>query len=254
MRDFRRTSRDRRVADLWTRDQRSDARRSSVGLHAPVRLAGGRAKDRKTPRALIVHSAWIVSPLLIRGNRWNWTLGAIAAVGGAFYDPNPMFWASLGLGVVFLSSCFRRGFLEAWVLIFFAGALIVFFAGSARYLLPIAAPIAILATNRCSTRDARHRIRAANGALARPHDRQLSNLGAYRQFAISLAPEAAARRMWVDHDWGLRYYLESEGALAVPRGQTFAPGDVVVSRSFIRRASRSHRWKFNRRSRCASSR
>ena len=63
--------------------------------------------------ALIVHSAWIVSPLLIRGNRVHWILGAIAAAGGAFYDPNPMFWASLGLGVVVLSSCFRRGFLEA---------------------------------------------------------------------------------------------------------------------------------------------
>jgi hypothetical protein len=36
--------------------------------------------------------------------------------------------------------------------------------------------------------------------------------------------------MWVDHDWGLRYYLESEGALAVPRGQAFAVGDVVVSK------------------------
>ena len=27
----------------------------------------------------------------------------------------------------------------------------------------------------------------------------------------------------------MRYYLESEGALAVPRGQLFAPGEVVVS-------------------------
>jgi hypothetical protein len=34
----------------------------------------------------------------------------------------------------------------------------------------------------------------------------------------------------VDHDWGLRYYLESEGALAVPRDQTFSAGDVVVSK------------------------
>jgi len=43
--------------------------------------------------------------------------------------------------------------------------------------------------------------------------------GAFRQFATSLAPEASQTRVWVEKDWGLRYYLESEGALAVPRDQ-----------------------------------
>jgi hypothetical protein len=183
----------------------------------------------KNTAALIVHSAWMISPLLIRGSRIHWVLGAIAALGGAFYDPNPMFWASLGLGIVVLSSCFGRGFLEAWVLIFFAGALIVFFAGSARYLLPIAAPLAILAANRCSTR-----MIAIGFAVQMTLSLGLTIVnyqtwGEYRQFAISLAPEAAQTRVWVDKDWGLRYYLESEGALAVPRGQTFSVGDVVVS-------------------------
>ena len=37
-------------------------------------------------------------------------------------------------------------FLLAWIGIFFAGALVIFFAGSARYLLPMAAPVAILAS------------------------------------------------------------------------------------------------------------
>jgi hypothetical protein len=183
----------------------------------------------KNGGALIVHSAWMVSPLLIRGTRWNWILGGLAALGGAFYDHNPMFWASLGLGVVVLASFFKKDFLDAWVLIFFAGALIVFFAGSARYLLPIAAPLAILAANRCSTP-----ILAIGFAtqIALSVGFAIVNYqtwGAYRAFAQSLAPEAAQRRVWVDHDWGLRFYLESEGALAVPRGQTFSPGDVVVS-------------------------
>jgi hypothetical protein len=188
------------------------------------------AQKAKNAAALVVHSAWVVSPLLIRGNRWNWALGAIAAAGGAFYDPNPMFWASLGLGVVVLSSCFRSGFLSAWVLIFFACALAVFFAGSARYLLPIAAPLAMLAVNRCSS-----------GMVAAGFLLQMTlSIGfaivnyetwdAYRQFARSLAPEAAATRVWVDDSWGLRYYLEAEGALAIPRDQTFSAGDVVVSR------------------------
>jgi hypothetical protein len=183
----------------------------------------------KNTAALIVHAAWLVSPLLIRGNRWHWILGALAAIAGAFHDPNPIFWASLGLGVVLLASCFRRGFLEAWVLIFFAGALIVFFAGSARYLLPIAAPLAILAANRCSMPMIGVGFAAQMALSLGLTIVNYQTWGAYRQFAISLAPEAAARRMWVESDWGLRYYLESEGALAVPRGQTYSPGDVVVS-------------------------
>lgn len=184
----------------------------------------------KNAAALVVHSAWIVSPLLIRGSRWNWALGAIAGVGGAFYDPNPMFWASLGLGVVVLSSCVRLGFLEAWILIFFTGALIVFFAGSARYLLPIAAPVAMLAANRCSTRMLAIGFAVQMALSAGFAIVNYETWGAYKDFALSLAPETAQTRVWVDHDWGLRYYLESEGALAAPRDQTFSAGDVVVSK------------------------
>jgi hypothetical protein len=188
------------------------------------------AQKGKNTAALVVHSAWIVSPLLIRGKRWNWILGAVTGLAGAFYDSNPMFWVSLGLGVVVLASCFKKGFLEMWVLIFFAGALAVFFAGSARYLLPIAAPLAILAVNHCSTR-----MIGVGFVLQFTLSLGLTVVNyqtwdSYRQFALSLAPEAAQKRMWVDHDWGLRYYLESEGALAVPRGQAFVPGDVVVSK------------------------
>jgi hypothetical protein len=188
------------------------------------------AQKVKNAAALVVHSAWVVSPLLIRGNRWNWALGAIAAAGGAFYDPNPMFWASLGLGVVVLSSCFRNGFLGAWVLIFFACALVVFFAGSARYLLPIAAPIAMLAANRCSARMVGVGVLLQMTLSACFAIVNYETWDAYRQFARSLAPEAAATRVWVDDSWGLRYYLEAEGALAIPRDQTFSAGDVVVSR------------------------
>ena len=40
----------------------------------------------------------------------------------------------------------RTQFLLAWIVIFFAAALVIFFAGSARYLLPMAAPMAMLAS------------------------------------------------------------------------------------------------------------
>ena len=93
------------------RQRRRDAGGDVMGLHAKVRLASRRRKRLKNTAALVVHSAWIVSPLLIRGNRWNWVLGAIAAAGGAFYDPNPMFWALARIG--------RRGFVVVlWAAIF----------------------------------------------------------------------------------------------------------------------------------------
>ena len=135
------------------------------------------AQKLKNTAALIVHSAWIVSPLLIRGNRWNWILGAIAAVGGAFYDPNPMFWASLGLGVVVLSSCFRRGFSRILGAHFLRRSACSIF----RRVGPIPAPHR--RTNRDSRRESlldahgHRRIDPRNGALARPHDRELSDLG-----------------------------------------------------------------------------
>jgi len=35
--------------------------------------------------------------------------------------------------------------------------------------------------------------------------------------------------VWVNAEWGLRYYLESEGALPLSRDQAIQPGDIVVS-------------------------
>jgi hypothetical protein len=51
----------------------------------------------------------------------------------------------------------------------------------------------------------------------------------YRQFAESLRGVAAGHRVWVDGEWGLRYYLESDGALPLKKTQRLRPGDIVVS-------------------------
>jgi hypothetical protein len=81
---------------------------------------------------------------------------AAAALAAAFYDVNPLFWISIGCGVLILSwllaEAVRRDFLAIWAVVFFAGAMLIFFAGSARYLLPIAAPVAILATRTVAPR------------------------------------------------------------------------------------------------------
>src|SRR6202021_3964148 len=104
------------------------------------------AQKIKSAVALTGYLAWLVFPAL-----WVPSLYALPfAIGAAFYDLNPLFWVSIGVGAGILIWCARhwRDFLAQWVLIFFAGALVIFFAGSARYLLPLAAPIAILATQR----------------------------------------------------------------------------------------------------------
>ena len=119
-------------------------------------------------------------------------------------------------------------FLLAWIAIFFAGAVVVFFAGSARYLLPMAAPVALLAS------------RLSRKWLAAGFAAQLAlGLGlaivnyqhwdGYRTFAASLRGPSEGHRVWVDNDWGLRYYLEAQGALAARKDERLRAGDIVVT-------------------------
>jgi hypothetical protein len=119
-------------------------------------------------------------------------------------------------------------FLLAWIGIFFAGALVIFFAGSARYLLPMAAPVVLLAS-RLRTRwlAAGFALQLALGlGLAAVNYRHWDG---YRQFAESLRGPAAGHRVWIDGEWGLRYYLESDGGLPLKKSQRLRPGDIVVS-------------------------
>jgi hypothetical protein len=185
------------------------------------------AQKVKSGVALTGHLAWLVFPTL-----WIPPLAAIPfAIGAAFYDWNPLFWASIAIGVGVLIRCAQRwrDFLAQWVLIFFAGALVLFFAGSARYLLPIALPVAILATQRSRVRLLQISIAcgfALSIALAVVNYQHWDR---YRHFARSLALDAQQKRVWINGEWGLRYYLESEGALPLHQGQAIHPGEMVVS-------------------------
>lgn len=188
--------------------------------------------------ALVVHSGWIISPLLVVAafwpkQRWRLLVAAGAMLAAAFYDLNPLFWLSIGCGVLILTwlltEALRRDFLAIWAVIFFAGAMLIFFAGSARYLLPIAAPVAILAARRASPRwlaagFSLQLILSMSLAIA-----NYQHWDGYRKFAVSLAPEASQHRVWVDAEWGLRYYLESEGALPLGHDQMVQPGETIVS-------------------------
>ncbi len=115
-------------------------------------------------------------------------------------------------------------FLLAWIAIFFALALAVFYAGSARYLLPIAAPIAILAS-RLPTRwlAPAFAIQLALGLVLAAANYQ--HWDAYRQFARRVH----APRVWIDGEWGMRYYFEQTGGIALRRNRQLRPGEVVVA-------------------------
>jgi dolichyl-phosphate-mannose-protein mannosyltransferase len=185
------------------------------------------AQKVKSAVALTGHLAWIVFPSL-----WLPSLLTIpAAVCAAFYDLNPLFWGSIAIGVGILIWCARnwRDFLAQWVLIFFAGALVIFFAGSARYLLPIAVPVSILATRRAKLSWIKVAIGAElllSLALAIVN---YQHWDGYRQFARELNRETESKRVWVNGEWGLKYYFESEGALPLLEGQAVHPGEMVVS-------------------------
>lgn len=185
------------------------------------------AQKIKSAVALTGHLAWLVFPAL-----WIPSLYAAPfAVGAAFYDLNPLFWASIWIGVSILIWCARhwRDFLAQWVLIFFAGALIIFFAGSARYLLPIAVPIAILATRRSRTWLLQLSVACGFALSLTLAIVNYQHWDGYRQFARTLQGDAESKRLWIDGEWGLRSYLESKGGLPLRQGQVIRPNEMVVS-------------------------
>src|SRR5208282_5514097 len=181
--------------------------------------------------ALTAHLAWIVFPGL-----WVPSLATIPfALGAAFYDLNPLFWVSIAIGSGILIWCARnwRDFLAQWVLIFFAGAILVFFAGSARYLLPIALPIAILATRRAGLRLLQVSLACGFALSLTLAAVNFQHWDGYRQFARALKSDAQSKRVWINGEWGLRYYLQSEGRLPIPGSSadpiTFTTGGGVLA-------------------------
>jgi Dolichyl-phosphate-mannose-protein mannosyltransferase len=119
----------------------------------------------------------------------------------------------------------RVMFLAGWIALFFGGALAVFFAGSARYLLPIAAPVAMLVSSlRKRWLAIGFEVSMALGLLLAAANYQ--HWAGYPPFVASLPKD---HRIWINGDWGLRYYLEAEGGLPLQRNQSLRPGDIVVS-------------------------
>jgi hypothetical protein len=212
-----------------------------LSSHAFQRLSAKLA----SAMALTGHMTWLICPLLVAlafrpRRRWAWLVAIAAAAAATSRDSNPLYWVSVGLSALLLAWCLERArgdvdpdtrFLALWVLVFFAGALMVFFAGSARYLLPLAAPVALLASRALARRPAwllagfaLHMLLALGLSLV-----NYQQWDGYRQFAASIQKETESRRVWINSELGLRYYLEKDGGLALRQGQAVQPGEVVVS-------------------------
>jgi hypothetical protein len=119
-------------------------------------------------------------------------------------------------------------FLVAWIACFFAGSVVVLFAGSARYLLPMAAPVALLAS-----RSPRRWV-AAGFAIQMTLSLGLAAMnyqhwGAVRAYVAALGPSIENHRVWVDDEWGLRHYMQQQGALPLRQSERLRAGDIVVS-------------------------
>jgi len=98
-----------------------------------------------------------------------------------------------------------------------------------RYLLPIALPLAILATERVSRRWQKIGFAASLTLSVALAIVNYQHWDGYRQFALAIKNDVESKRVWVNGEWGLRYYLESEGALPLQQGQAVHPGEMVVS-------------------------
>lgn len=117
-------------------------------------------------------------------------------------------------------------FLGGWIVLYLGAAMILFYAGAARYVFPLAAPLALLAS-RLPARFAWPGFAlqlALSISLATVNFEQWN---AYRDFARRL--EVRPGHTWANAEWGLRFYLEEKGALPLHRNQLIPAGDMVVT-------------------------
>lgn len=167
---------------------------------------------------LMGHVAWLTTPLLWQ--RRDWLFAIAPAAVAAYFDPNPLCWVSVGAGAMILAQARHHKWLGLWILLFFAAAVAIFFAGASRYLLPLALPVAILAAERA--RPWHVAATAFPGLLLAVVNYQ--HWDAYRSLKIP-----GDKRVWINAELGARFYLESQGGVPLERNQRVQPGDWIVS-------------------------
>ncbi|MBE7543610.1 MAG: glycosyltransferase family 39 protein [Bryobacteraceae bacterium] len=190
--------------------------------------------------ALLGHLGMMVAPLVwIRAGGWGWAVFGVVALGAGWFDGHVLFWAPVGLGAMLVWAASRRAmsgdredrFLGLWVVLYFAAAVVVFFAGAARYLLPLAAALALLAARGLADRPGWLRVAIAFN-LVLGYSAAWVNAEHWRgsrtaaEEAMTLAQGG---RVWTSAEWGARHYAERAGARPLPAGQKLSVGDFLLS-------------------------
>jgi hypothetical protein len=204
----------------------------------------------RSAAALLGHLGLMLSPLVVAAGllaRSREFLG-IAVLGGAAaglslpdyaWDERLLYAVAAGCACALLGLALQllvrqreedEGFLAAWVLVCCGGAVALFYAGSARYLLPLAPALAILAAQRVSSKAWLAAGVVCNLALGLAlAGTEYSYAWQYKAFASELEADVAGKRIWTNGDWGLRYYLGELGAEPLLAGQELPSGAVLVT-------------------------
>ena len=197
------------------------------------------AKKLGSGVALFAHTGWIVFPALAvlafgkSAGLVRWAVVAVVSSGVMLSDNDLLLGISVGIGILLVTSCIRRAFLSVWVVMFFTAALVIFFAGSARYLLPIAAPVAILIAQSVEPKWLTAGIAAQFLLSLGLAVANYQHWAATRDFANAVMDQANGRRVWVNAELGIRHYLEDRGAQPLLRDTVLRADDIVVTSELV---------------------
>jgi hypothetical protein len=136
-------------------------------------------------------------------------------------------FVALGVNaLVWLWESRRQPVLAAWCLLYFAFACVAFFAGAARYLLPLAAPMVLLFVIQF-----RDRPRVLWLALAVNVVLGLNISFAAYEFARVYAhvPPPPGNVFLVNGEWGFRYYMVANGGEPLQDVSVPTPGEWIVA-------------------------
>lgn len=192
----------------------------------------------KNAVALLGHLAFVAPiPLLwaaaLRVPKWTWMAAAAAACAAALFAQTwtPLLLVPAATGLLALAWTFQRRsehpFLAGWILLFFAAALVIFFAGAARYLLPLAPALALLLCLEFQHRPALLRASIALQfvlAFAAAWV-NASHWNMIRDYVRSMR----AGPTYVSAEWGTRWYAQTRGSAPLLRHQALRPGDSILT-------------------------
>jgi hypothetical protein len=202
-----------------------------AGYASNPNLSGIRVKAASA-LALVGHLGVLVTLVPLAWRRlWGLAPGLLAAflVTGYPWWERALLAIFVALGVnalVWLWESRRQPVLAAWCLLYFAFACVAFFAGAARYLLPLAAPMVLIFVIQF-----RDRPRIVWLALMVNMLLGLNISFAAYEFARVYAnvPAPPGRPFLVNGEWGFRYYMTAKGGEPLKDTSVPTPGEWIAA-------------------------